>query len=233
MAIRYNEQTRTFHLYNDKMSYIMRVMENEQLENLYYGRRVSDESSFDLYHEEGMRSQMSICVPEPGLLSMQYTRQEYPSYGTGDYRCPAMTILQENGSRVTEFRYKGYRILEGKPSLLPLPAVYTESGREAQTLEITLHDSVMDTDLILSYTIFTDYAVLARNARFEHHGSAPIVLERAMSMSAEWSDMDFTMINLAGAWARERYVKERKLEMGISAVHSLSGTCSKIGRAHV
>ena len=34
------------------------------------------------------------------------------------------------------------------------------------------------------------------------------------------------MINLAGAWARERYVKERKLEMGISAVHSLSGTCS-------
>ena len=226
MAIHYNEQTRTFHLYNDKMSYIMRVMENEQLENLYYGKRVSDESSFDLYHEEGMRSQMSICVPEPGLLSMQYTRQEYPSYGTGDYRSPALTILQENGSRVTEFRYKGYRILEGKPSLLPLPAVYTESGREAQTLEITLHDSVMDTDLILSYTIFTDYAVLARNARFEHHGSAPIVLERAMSMSAEWSDMDFTMINLAGAWARERYVKERKLEMGISAVHSLSGTCS-------
>ena len=40
MAIRYNEQTRTFHLYNDKMSYIMRVMENEQLENLYYGKRV-------------------------------------------------------------------------------------------------------------------------------------------------------------------------------------------------
>ena len=162
MAIRYNEQTRTFHLYNDKMSYIMRVMENEQLENLYYGRRVSDESSFDLYHEVGMRSQMSICVPEPGLLSMQYTRQEYPSYGTGDYRSPAMTILQENGSRVTEFRYKGYRILEGKPSLLPLPAVYTEDPGEAQTLEITLHDSVMDTDLILSYTIYKDYAVLAR-----------------------------------------------------------------------
>ena len=50
MAIRYNERTRTFHLYNDKMSYIMRVMENEQLENLYYGKRVYDECSFDLYH---------------------------------------------------------------------------------------------------------------------------------------------------------------------------------------
>ena len=216
MAIRYNERTRTFHLYNDKMSYIMRVMENEQLENLYYGKRVYDECSFDLYHEEVMRSQMSICVPEPGLLSMHYTRQEYPSYGTGDYRSPAMTILQENGSRVTEFRYQGYRILEGKPSLLPLPAVYTESNEEAQTLEITLRDSIMDTDLILSYTIFRDYAVLARNARFEHHGSAPIVLERAMSMSAEWSDMDFTMINLAGAWARER-LGERAICQGEKA----------------
>ena len=99
MAIRYNDRTRTFHLYNDKISYIMRVMENEQLENLYYGARVSDESSFDLYHEVGMRSQMSICIPEPGLLSMQYTRQEYPSYGTGDYRSPAMTSRCLHGKR--------------------------------------------------------------------------------------------------------------------------------------
>ena len=138
MPILYHETTRTFHLYNDKVSYIMRVMENEQLENLYYGRQICDELSFDMYHEEVMRSQMSICIPEPGLLSMHYTKQEYPSYGTGDYRSPAVTILQENGSRITEFQYAGYRIMDGKPSLLPLPAVYTEDDEEAQTLEITL-----------------------------------------------------------------------------------------------
>ena len=226
MPILYHETTRTFHLYNDKVSYIMRVMENEQLENLYYGRQICDELSFDMYHEEVMRSQMSICIPEPGLLSMHYTKQEYPSYGTGDYRSPAVTILQENGSRITEFQYAGYRIMDGKPSFLPLPAVYTEDDEEAQTLEITLHDSVMDTDLILRYSIYRDYAVIARSAQFRHHGKSPIVLERAMSMSVEWPDMDFTMISLAGGWARERYVKERKLEMGISAVHGLSGTCS-------
>ena len=226
MAILFHEDSKIFHLYNDQVSYVMQVMQNGQLENLYYGRKVSDEQSFDIYHEDGMRSQMSICVPEPSLLSMQYVRQEYPSYGTGDYRSPAMTILQENGSRVTEFKYAGYRIMDGKPSLLPLPAVYTESDDEAQTLEITLHDDLMDTDLILSYSIYRDYPVIARNTRFEHHGPSPIVLERAMSMSVEWSDMDFTMISLAGAWARERYVKERKLEMGITAVQSLCGTCS-------
>ena len=60
MAIRYNERTRTFHLYNDKMSYIMRVMENEQLENLYYGKRVYDECSFDLYHRSRACSPCTI-----------------------------------------------------------------------------------------------------------------------------------------------------------------------------
>ncbi|MBE5998123.1 MAG: alpha-galactosidase [Eubacteriales bacterium] len=226
MAIRYHESTRTFHLFNDQISYVIRIMENEQPEHLYYGKKVFDEESFALYHEEEMRSQMSVCVPEPGLLSMQYTKQEYPCYGTGDYRSPAFSILQKNGSRVTEFRYAGHSITAGKPSLLPLPATYVEQDDEAQTLEIRLHDALMDTDLFLLYTIYEKYPVVTRSARFEHHGPDPVILEKAMSMSVEWSDMDFTMISLAGAWSRERYIKERKLEMGISSVQGLSGTCS-------
>ncbi len=226
MLVLYREEAQTFHLYNDKISYIIRVMENGQIENLYYGKRISDELSFDIYHEESMRALMSVCVPEPGILSMQYTRQEYPSYGTGDYRSPAMTILQASGSRITEFRYASHRIYDGKPSLLPLPAVYTETGGEAQTLEITLRDEPTGVDLILLYTIFRDYPVITRSARFENHAAEPVVIEKAMSMSVEWSDMDFTMITLAGGWARERYVKERKLEMGISAIQSLTGTAS-------
>ena len=38
--------------------------------------------------------------------------------------------------------------------------------------------------------------------------------------------MDYEMIHLSGAWARERYVKTRKLEMGTQAVQSLAGTGS-------
>ena len=137
-----------------------------------------------------------------------------------------MAVLQENGSRITDFRYVSHEIAEGKPSLLPLPATYTESDAEAQTLSVTLHDDVMDTDLILFYTIYEAYPVITRSVKFVHHGAAPIILDRAMSMSAEWSDKNFTMVSLAGGWARERYVKERPLEAGITAVHSLTGTCS-------
>ena len=225
MAIIFHEESRCFHLYNNEVSYIMRIMENEQMENLYYGKRIHDKEDFTYFHDEAMRSQMSVCIPEPGILSMQYTRQEYPVYGTGDYRSPALCIAQENGSRIVNFVYASHEIYKGKKEILPLPATYVESEDEAESLEITLHDEVMDTDLILTYTIYADYPVITRNARFEQKGNSKIVLERAMSASVEFLDMDYEMVQLSGAWSRERYVKNRKLEMGIQAVQSLNGTC--------
>lgn len=225
MAIIFHKQSKCFHLYNNEVSYIMRIMENGQLENLYYGKKIHDKEDFAYFHDEAMRSQMSVCIPEPGLLSMQYTRQEYPSYGTGDYRSPAVTIAQENGSRIIDFKYAGHEIYSGKKEILPLPATYVEEKEEAETLEVTLHDNVMDTDLILSYTIYEAYPVITRNTKFVHKGEEKIVLERAMSASVEFLDMDYEMVQLSGGWSRERYVKNRKLEMGIQSIQSLNGTC--------
>lgn len=225
MAIIFHKQSKCFHLYNDEVSYIMRIMENGQLENLYYGKKIHDKEDFAYFHDEAMRSQMSVCIPEPGLLSMQYTRQEYPSYGTGDYRSPAVTIAQENGSRIIDFKYAGHEIYSGKKEILPLPATYVEEKEEAETLEVTLHDNVMDTDLILSYTIYEAYPIITRNTKFVHKGKEKIVLERAMSASVEFLDMDYEMVQLSGGWSRERYVKNRKLEMGIQSIQSLNGTC--------
>lgn len=225
MAIIFHKQSKCFHLYNNEVSYIMRIMENGQLENLYYGKKIHDKEDFAYFHDEAIRSQMSVCIPEPGLLSMQYTRQEYPSYGTGDYRSPAVTIAQENGSRIIDFKYAGHEIYSGKKEILPLPATYVEGKEEAETLEVTLHDNVMDTDLILSYTIYEAYPVITRNTKFVHKGKEKIVLERAMSASVEFLDMDYEMVQLSGGWSRERYVKNRKLEMGIQSIQSLNGTC--------
>lgn len=225
MAIIYHDQSRCFHLYNRHVSYILRIMENEQPEHLYFGSRIHDREDFSHLHEELMRSQMVINVPEPGLLSLQYTMQEYPSYGTGDYRSPAFTIAQEDGSRITNFVYAGHEITKGKPSLSPLPATYTDNEEEAETLILKLYDPVLDTDMTLSYTIFRDEPVITRSVSVLHHGNAPIRLERLMSMSVEYPDRDYEMIQLSGAWSRERYVNRRPLEPGITAVQGLAGTC--------
>ena len=225
MAIIFHENSKEFHLFNKEVSYIIKVMENGQMENLYYGKAIHDKDDFGYLHEECSRAETSVCVPEPGFLSMHHTRQEYPTYGTGDYRSPAFTILQENGSRIVNFTYKSHEIYKGKKDILPIPSTYVESEDEAETLEILLHDDLMNTDMILSYTIYEDYPAITRNVRFEQKGEEKIVLERVMSASVEFLDMDYEMVQLSGTWSRERYVKNRKLEMGIQSIQGLAGTC--------
>ena len=226
MPIKFHEGSKTFHIYNKHLSYITCIMENGQMENLYYGKAIRDKEDFSYLHEEIMRSLMAVCVPEPGLLSMQYTKQEYPVYGTGDYRNPALTVRQENGSEIVDFKYVSHEIYGGKKKLAGLPATYTENEEEATSLDITLHDSVMDTDLVLTYSVYEDYPVVTRSARLVQKGDQKIRLENVMSAAVEFPDMDYEMIHLSGAWARERYVKTRKLEMGTQAVQSLAGTGS-------
>lgn len=226
MAILFHEAASTWHLTNDSISYIIRVMANGQIENLYYGKRIHDRENFNHLHEEAMRSQMTICVDEPTILSMHYTRQDFPSYGTGDYRSPMVTVLQENGSRISDFKYVSHKIYAGKKPMLPLPAVYVEDPEEAETLEILLKDELTGVCASLIYTLYAGYPVIVRSVRYENGGNAPVVLERALSASVEFLDMHFELVQLSGAWARERYVKTRKLEMGLQGIQGLTGTCS-------
>jgi alpha-galactosidase len=169
---------------------------------------------------------MSINVPSPGILSMHYTKQEYPAYGTGDYRSPALAILQENGSRIVNFVYTSYEVYSGKKKLAGLPSTYVDDESEAETIEIKMHDDVIDSDMYLVYTIYKDYPVITRNTRIVNNGMQDIRLEEVLSTCVEFGDMDYEMVQLSGGWARERYVKDRHLEMGIQAIQGISGTCS-------
>lgn len=226
MAIIFHRETQEFHLYNKEISYVMAVLENGQLGQIYFGKKVHDCKSFREYIEYG-RKDMAPCAFQGNReFSMEYLRQEYPSYGRGDMRYPAYEILQEDGSRISEFQYDSYEIYRGKKKLKGLPAVYTESDKEAETLEITLKDRVIGTTLILSYTIFEDMPVICRNARFEHQGKHEISLEQAMSLNVDFADADYEMVTLTGAWARERYIKIQQLHEGIQSIYSMRGHSS-------
>lgn len=226
MPVVYHEKSRNFHLFNDKISYVFTILKNEQLGHLYFGKRLRDRESFNHLLEFRDRP-MAVCVFEDdSTFSMEHIRQEYPSYGSGDMRYPAQEILQKNGSRITSFTYKEHKIYQGKPKLQGLPATYVEKDSEAVTLEVTLEDRLIQTELILTYTIYEDVPVIARNARFCHFGEEPILLDRAMSLSIDLPDKDYEMIELTGAWGRERAVKIRKLEDGIQAVYSMRGSSS-------
>ena len=180
MGIIYEEKSRQFHLYNDKISYIMTCLPNGQMGQLYYGKRLRHRESFGHLLEFAHRD-MAPCVYENDTtFSLEHIRQEYPAFGTGDMRYPAYGIRRENGSRVSCFVYKSHTIQGGKPELPGLPAVYVEQDGEAQTLELYLEDPVAGMELVLLYTIYENMPVLTRSARFICRGPEPVCLERAI-----------------------------------------------------
>ena len=226
MNIVFHEKTKTFHLYNDSISYIVTVLPSGHMGQLYYGKKIHDKEDFSYLLELVGRPMASTYFENDRSYSLEHIKQELPVYGSSDYRNPAVEILQENGSRLCDFQYESYVITPGKPKLAGLPATYTESDDEAMTLTVTVKDPVTGVKAELLYTIFANESVLARSVRYTNEGTQNLHLTVAMSMSLDLPDSDYEWIQLSGAWARERYVKTRELVQGIHAVESRRGHSS-------
>lgn len=226
MSIIYNEKTREFHLYNQEISYIIKILDNNQPGQLYYGKRLTHREDFDHLFEYAMRDMSPYAFEGDSTFSLENIKQEYPTFGCGDMRFPAYEIERENGSHVVEFVYKEHKIYNGKPKLEGLPATYVESDDEAQTLELVLEDTSINTRIVLLYTIYEAFPVIARSVRLECDSDEKITLLSAMSACVDLPDKDYEMIDLAGVWARERHVRRHKLDYGIQSIYSMRGCSS-------
>ena len=226
MSILFSGSTKTFHLYNQEISYIMTVLPNGHMGQLYFGKKVHHREDYSYLYETVCRPMASCVFEGDRSFSLEHVKQEYGVYGTTDYRRPAIEILQPNGSRICDFKYQGYEIQKGKPALTGLPATYTENEDEAETLCITLADSLTGVVLELLYTVFAKGGILARSARISNKGEEELHLTTAMSLCLDLPDCDYEWLQFSGAWARERHLKVRKLEQGIQAVDSRRGNSS-------
>ena len=226
MSVFYHEKSQTFHLTNGRISYLMKVLPNGTLGQLYFGRAIRDRENFDHLLEFASRP-MSSCVFEGNpCFSLEHCRQEYPSHGSTDFRRPAVELRQPNGSRITSFVYHSHTVAPGKPALKGLPATYCEQDSEAETLTIRLRDELLNVSVYLNYTLFASHPALARSARIVNEGGLELHLTHAMSLSLDLPDMEYELLHFSGAWGRERHLKVRKLEQGVQSVESLRGHSS-------
>ncbi|WP_128894880.1 alpha-galactosidase [Longirhabdus pacifica] len=224
--IHVNASSLQFHLQNDSLSYIFHVLKNGHIGHLYFGKRLHHVEDFSSFYQEDERGATAYVYEGNNQFSLDLVQQEYPVYGTTDFRYPALHIEQEDGSRISDFKYQSYRIMKGKPALQGLPATYVEDEQEAETLEITLYDEVTNAQLRLLYTVFTDYGVITRSASISNHGNKPLNINHMLSCSLDFFDANYEMVQLSGSWSRERHVKCRALQSGVQSISSTRGTSS-------
>ncbi|CAM4348184.1 alpha-galactosidase [Paenibacillus phoenicis] len=226
MPIFFDEAKGLFHLQSRNTSYLIQLVHGYPA-HAYFGAKLRHGSNLDQLLTFQERASFSPNpIPEDKSISLDSLPQEYPQYGTSDFRSPAYQVRLANGTRATELTYRSHRIVPGKPVLKGLPAVYVEQDHEAETLELELEDRVSGLVVVLSYTVFADFDAIARSARLTNGSSESIQLERALSASVDFPDAAYDALYLSGAWARERHVQRRRLAPGVTGISSRRGSSS-------
>jgi alpha-galactosidase len=215
MTIEWKAEVRQFHLYNASLSYVVRIHDDGSPGGVHFGPRLELGRSYGHVPPSSFRSFNKRAGESVPL--------EYPTWGTGDWRVPALEVEHADGSTVLDLDYRSHRILAGKPSIPGLPSTYVEADDEADTLEVTLADGLSGLEVVVSYTIFRDVPAIARSACIRNGGSAPVRLTTAMSASLDLPDADWDLVRLAGAWARERHIHMRRLAPGRQSIASRHG----------
>ena len=101
--------------FNNNISYVIKSFKKWTTRTTIFWKKIRHREDFShfFYKPEVGIGIIAHYEEDPGF-SLEYFKQEYPSYGTTDFRKPAFEIEDENGSRVSNFVYKGYRkIYEG------------------------------------------------------------------------------------------------------------------------
>jgi len=226
IMIRYIKESQTFHIYNEKVSYVMTVLKNGHLGHLYFGGRIDEQVSPEWFRYPLFRPLTACVYEDDPFFSLEHERLEYPNFGTTDFRQPAFSVRQNSGSRVSDFKYESHRIQEGKPMPKGLPATFVYDDEKAMTLEIDLIDHVTDLKLTLIYTVFEDLSLISRRTVLNNMGERSQAIEKIMSFSLDLPSGEYEKINLWGAWARERHVERSQITKGIQSIGSTRGCSS-------
>ncbi|WP_276354530.1 alpha-galactosidase [Cohnella caldifontis] len=227
MSITHHPSENVFHLFSKEMSYVIQIVRGYPV-HLHWGKRLRDDGNWSGMLQLAERASFSPNpVADDYRVSLDTLPQEYPQYGTSDFREPAYQVQLSDGTRITELSYRSHRIYAGKPKLEGLPAVYAEADGEAQTLELELADDYSGLTVTLLYTVFEERNFVTRSARLSLREGAPgLRIRRALSASVDFHDGDYECLYLTGAWARERHIERRRVAPGATRIESRRGASS-------
>ncbi len=227
MSIFYDKEKRLFKLDTSDSTYVIGIYEENYILGLYYGAKIPD-MNFGGFCKRLPSASFSLANPVIGETGFtpDTAPMEYGCNGAADFRISALCIKNAAGDRVTDIRYVGHRIFDGKKAIPGLPSTYANSPDEAQTLEIDAVDSVTGALVTLVYTVFNNSPVMTKSVRVRNTSQNTMWIERVYSACFDFVSMDFDLITIYGRHAKERNINRRPLGHGVQGVESKRGVSS-------
>ena len=207
-------------------SYHMAVDSYGYLRHLYYGKRLDPEDLFYLYRNYDRGFAGNPCAAgSDRSYSLDTVSQEFSTSGVGDYRIPALRVMNSDGSRIADLRYVRHEIRSGKYALPGLPSSRDTDG-DAQTLEVILQDEPSRLIVRLLYGVLPEKNMIARAVIYENAGDKPVVLEKAGSCCLELPFGKWDLLHFHGRHNKERTPERVPVLHGIQTIGSSRGMSS-------
>ena len=221
-----------FILENGKIAYAVYLNEAGNLENVWFGKALSDYSGIlnacnvegggeCMYYDVARGEERRYAVG----FNAQCTPLELSSHGYADKRGAPVVIRRKNGSFATDFRCVGYKAFAGIPALPGMP--HARGNEEnCETAEFLFKEQNSEVYLTYRLTMFSDKNVLVKSFEIENRGEEPVTLVRAMSMQQDLTSRDYKLVHFHGRWMHEREYAENDILDGIQEISSNYGRSS-------
>ncbi|MEY8331533.1 alpha-galactosidase [Lachnospiraceae bacterium 47-T17] len=193
--------------------------------HLYYGPRTECDMSYILQYYDRGYSGNPYDVGSDRTYSLDVLPQEYPCYGSGDFRSPAVNIRNGSGVFGIDLRYRSHRFIKGKYAIPGLPAVYAKEDK-AQTLEVVLKDAASLVEVTLKYGVLPELDVITRSAVIKNCGKETVYIGKAFSAVLDFVQGDFDLLHFYGRHAMERNLERTPLIHGSQRLGSRRGASS-------
>jgi alpha-galactosidase len=197
-TIRFDASTRVFRIDAADMSYVLGVNESQQLQSLYWGKRLGPADSFP-----SAKAMPEAAAFDPPITT---TPHEFVGWGGGLYVEPDLKITFPDGNRDLVLKYVSHRI-------------------DGNQLDIVMKDISREVYVTLQYHADPETGILRRSAEIENRTDAPFTIEQVAA--ATWNlprGTNYRLRYLTGRWAAEWNVQEQPVHPGKTVLESRRGT---------
>jgi alpha-galactosidase len=193
----FDAATKVFRLDGGRVSYVFGVNRKGELQQLYWGGRLTATDSFP-------RAQI---IPEWASFdsSNTTTPQEYAGWGAGLFVEPALKVSFADGNRDLVLHYESHTI--------------TPHG-----FEVVLKDIGRKIYVTLHYEMAPESGILARSATIENREAQPVTVEQAAAAAWALPAGAYTLNYLTGRWAGEWNLTQEAVHPGARVIESRRGS---------
>lgn len=196
--VTYDASSRVFRMDAADVTYVLGVNEVEEVQTLYWGKRLSTGDVFPAAHSA--RGTSSFDSP------ITVTQHEFAGWGGGLYLEPDLKITFPDGNRDLVLKYVSHNIDRDKLSI-----VMKDISREVY---VTVH-----------YAMDPETGILRRSAEIENRTDAPFTIEQVAAGTYNLPRCtDYHLHFVTGRWAGEWNVQDEAIRGGKIVLESRRGS---------